>query len=248
MPWSSQFGYGIGGYGIGPYGGGFAYDVSDTELLKRMQYMLLENGNADATGQAPLLTSMFTIQQFIDALNSRFYQFLRDTGCVLSIAFQPSVAGTARYLLPPDWIFTRRLDWQATPGGQRKALARTDSFELDNELTDWQQNLDLPVVYNDGSDLPTLTVELAKAPVQDGTMFLDYVAQPVTLTGTGTFLSMPDEIETALLYGAMATLLGQEAEAHDLERAQYCEGRYALTVELTKALMEGADGRVPTSA
>jgi len=242
LPWTNQFGYGLGGYGTGPYGGGFAFDVSDTELLKRMQYMLLENAsNADANG-VTLLTPMFTIQQFIDALNSRLYQFLRDTGCVLSIVSQPSVAGTARYALPPDWIFTRRLDWQATPVGKRKALAKTDAFALDHGLLDWQQNLDLPTLYNDGSDLPTLTVELAKAPVQDGTMFLDYVAQPVTLTGSGTFLSVPDEVETAVLYGAMATLLAQEVEAHDPERAQYCEMRYDLTVQLTRLLMESASG------
>lgn len=223
------------------------WNVTDIELLKRMQYHLLENqNNSDADG-ATLLTSMFTIQQFLDALNSRFSQFLRDTGCVLTLVSQPSVAGTQRYALPSDWIHTRRLDWQpSNPLGNRRALTRTDAFQLDHGLLDWQQNSDLPSLYNDGSDLPTLTVEIAKAPSQLGTLFLDYVAQPVTLTGNvggpPVNLSITDEMESALLYGAMATLLVQEAEAHDPDRAAYCELRYNLTVEMTKLLMEGASG------
>lgn len=226
-----------------------SWNVTDIELIQRLQYMLLENGNADANGTS-LLTTMFTFQALVDALNLSQQRFMRDTGAILTRATQATTPQIARYTLPSDWIFTRRVTWQLS-GGQIKSLGRSDSFELDNELNDWQQNFDVPVVYNDGSDLPTLTLEIAKAPSQIGGMELDYVGQPVTLNGvvgSPVKLTVPDECESAVLYGALAQLLGQDGEAYDPERAQYCESRYMLAVELTNALTGGGNGPVPTSA
>lgn len=215
-----------------------AWNVTDKYLLQLIQYALLENGNADADG-ATLITSQFTLQEWIDTLQWRTQKFLRDTGCVLTQATEASVPGTSRYTLPSDWIFTRSLCWQPV-GGTIKALVRTDAFALDHGMNDWEQNTDTPVAYNDGSDLPTLTVEIAKAPSNVGQMLLDYVSQPPTLTGAGVSLNIPDEMaEASILWGTMGDLLSSEGEAQDYERAAYCEFRYNLGVELTRRLMTG---------
>jgi hypothetical protein len=217
------------------------WNVTDIALLKRMQYLLLEAPNGSDADGATLLTDMFSITEMIDILNQRQEKFIRDTACIQRRVSQPSVAGTARYLLPPDWIHTRRLSWQIA-GGQTKALVRTDAYQLDHGLADWQQNLANPTVYNDGSDLPTLTVEIAKAPANNGTMVLGYIPQPTTLNGivgAPVNLNIPDEMaECGVLWGVLADLLGSDGPAHDPERAAFCEMRYSLAVDMAKLLME----------
>lgn len=213
------------------------WNVKDTELLNRMIYALLENGNADASTPT-LITSMFSIQQLIDALNIAQERFMRDTGAVIARATEASTQGIARYSLPSDWIFTRRCAWQDT-SGTSQSLTRTDAYALDHGLPDWQQNLGPPVAYNDGSDLPTLTLEIAYPPSDAGTLYLDYVAQPVALTGAGVNLTVPDECESAVMYLALAQLYGQDGEAHDPERAAYCRQRYDLAMEFTNLLLGG---------
>src|SRR5579859_1344464 len=172
------------------------WNVTDIELLKRLQYMLLENGAADSDA-VTLFSSMFTIAQMVSALNQAQEQFFKDTAPIVIRAQQGSTPGQPRYALPPDWIHTRRLSWQAqVAGSQSKALSRVDTFSLDHELLDWQQNTDIPTLYNDGSNLPTLEVEIIKAPSQVGTMTLGYVAQPATLNGAvgaPVNLTIPDE-------------------------------------------------------
>lgn len=213
------------------------WNVTDLELLKRIQYHLLENGNADANGTT-FLTTMFTVSEIVAAMNTRQQRFLKDTACILTRTQQAVVAQTSRYALPPDHIHTRRITYQPFQG-QITALTRTDAYALDMGLLDWQQNFDTPTTYNDSSDLPTLTIEIAKAPQNAGNMTLLYVAQPATLTGLGVSLSIPDEMESAILWGTLADLLSSEGEGNDDERATYCEKRYQLTVDMIKALLLG---------
>lgn len=123
---------------------------------------------------------------------------------------------------------------------QIRALTRTDAYQLDHGLPDWQQNFADPNAYNDGSNLPTLTLEIAKAPFREGSMSLLYVAQPVTLDGSGVKLTVPDEAEGALLWGALADLLGQDGEGHDMERAVFCSQMCDMITELINTLLEGS--------
>lgn len=135
------------------------------------------------------------------------------------------------------------MTWQAQPAGSKaKSLISTDSYQLDRGTSDWEQNTSAqPRYFNEGSNLPTLEFDLAKAPSQAGTIGLTYVPQPPTLTGAGVALMVPDEAESAVLYGAMGELLSSEGEGIDPERADYCEKRYSLAVELVNALIMGAD-------
>src|SRR5262249_4622224 len=88
------------------------WNVTDQELLKRLSYHLLENGAADA-GISPT-TSMFTTQQWLNVLNHAQQKFLRDTAAVVIRASQPVTPQVPRYPLPPNWIHTRRLSFDAT--------------------------------------------------------------------------------------------------------------------------------------
>jgi len=218
-----------------------AGNVTDLELLKRMTYALLENGDNDATGNS-LMTSQFAIQEMLDNANLIQQRFLRDCAPVILRATQASTPGQNRYSLPPDLIHTRRMTWQAQPAGSKaKVLISTDSYQLDRGTSDWEQNSATPRYFNEGSNLPTLQFDLAKAPSQAGTIGLTYVPQPPTLTGAGVALMIADEAESAVLYGCMGELLSSEGEGFDVERADYCEKRYQLCVEMVNALILGAD-------
>lgn len=222
------------------------WNVTDTELLKKATYALLENGDADATGvlATSFVFGQFTTGEFIDYLNLVQQRLMRDCAPVVLRATQVTTAGQTRYALPQDYIYTRRMTWQTqTTGSKAKSLASVDAYQLDHGMLDWEQNSADPTVYNEGSDLPTLTVEIAKAPVQSGTLGMVYVAQPVTLTGLGVKLTVPDEMESAVYYATLGELLSSEGESQDLERAQYCSQRYDLCVEMANALIMGAEAQ-----
>lgn len=221
------------------------WNVTDIELLPRLNYHLLENGNADAT--ATPTTTMFTEASYLAVLNTRQQQFLRDTAVVLARSTQGTTPQVFRYTLPSDWITTRRLAWgyvgvgpgPSIPVESFRTLSRTDSYDLDHGMPDWQQNPGDPTVYNDGSDLPTLTVEIARAPSRVGVLNLLYAAEPATLDGSGINLSIPDEMEGAVLWGALSDLLGSDGESHDVERTQFCESMYGMIVDMTNSLLGG---------
>lgn len=84
------------------------WNVTDQELLRRLNYHLLET-SGDAT--AFPTTPMFSQAQMLAALNQRQQKLLRDTACVLTRAAQATTPQQARYLLPTDWIHTRRIAW-----------------------------------------------------------------------------------------------------------------------------------------
>jgi len=217
------------------------WNVTDQQLVARAAYALLENGNFDATGTT-FVFGQFAVQEFLDNANLIQERLMKDCAPVVLRATQATTGGQARYALPQDWIHTRRMTWQAqTAGSKAKSLASTDSYQLDHGLLDWERNVADPSVYNEGSDLPTLTVEIAKAPSQAGTLGMLYVPQPVTLDGTGVKLTVPDELESGVFYGTIGELLSSEGEGYDDERAEYCEQRYQLCAEMANALIMGAE-------
>ena len=219
-----------------------SWNVTDQQLIARAAYALLENGDADATGTT-FVFGQFTVQEFLDNANLLQERLMRDCAPVVLRATQGTTPGQNRYTLPSDWIATRRMTWQAQAGGKAKSLATLDSFQLDHGMLDWERNTADPTVYNEGSDLSTLTVEIAKAPVQAGTLGMLYVAQPRTLDGTGVKLTVPDEMESAIFYGTLGELMSSEGEGYDGQRAEYCEQRYELCVEMANALIMGAEAQ-----
>lgn len=221
------------------------WNVTDQHLIARAAYALLENGNADAG--TTFVFGQFSVQEFLDNANLIQERLLKDCAPVVLRATQATIGGQARYTLPPDWIHTRRMIWQAqTAGAKAKSLASTDSYQLDHGMLDWERNTADPSVYNEGSDLPTLTVEIAKAPSQAGTLGMLYVPQPTTLDGSGVKLTIPDEMESGVFYGAIGELLSSEGEGQDTERAEYCGQRYQLCVELANALIMGSEVEKPS--
>lgn len=215
------------------------WNATDEQLVQEATYHLLENGAADATGTS-FVTPMYTVAQLVAALNDRQRQFIKDTGVVVMRATEAVTPQVGRYSLPTDWLDTRRLTYQnaGPPAGNIAPLVRSDGWELNHMVPDWQYNFADPVAYREDS-LPTLTVEVAKAPSNQGTLGLLYTQLGAVLTGLGVPMAIPDEMAWAVKYGAMADLLKQDGEGQDMQRAAYCEQRYQMGVELAKMLLRG---------
>ena len=108
------------------------YTVTDLDLLKEMEYRLLENGDADADGIG-LLTTLWTISELTDALNNTQRRFMKDTGIVLTISTIGGVPMQRRYTASDEVITIRRVTWKDFDG-DIVALTRTDAWEADAAL------------------------------------------------------------------------------------------------------------------
>ena len=213
------------------------FNVTDLDLLKEFEYHALENGDADADGTA-FLTTMYTVQEAIDALNDRQRRFMKETGVVYKRTTVGAVPGQGRYNLPSDWIETRHVSWTAFAGATTH-VPRSDTWDLDNGLPDWSFTTDpKPTVFHE-STLETLKFEVARAPNDVGTLNLLYVGLTTLLDGTGIALDIPDEFSWAVLWGTLGDLLTSEGEGNDPKRAAYCEQRFEMGVELARILLGG---------
>lgn len=216
-------------------------NVTDQTLIKQITYQTLENGDADATGTT-LLTSMFSIDQIVAAMNQRQWKFLKDTGCVMTRESIAVTAGSPQYTLSNSYIDTRRLAFKSNASGSKySSLLRSDAYEMDMGQTTWQTDSATPFLWQQMT-LPTRGIEIAPLPSTGGTLSHLYVALSATLTGLGVELTVPDAFSWVILYGVLADLLGSDGEGLDVARASYCEQRYSQGVELCRLMIHGLSG------
>lgn len=224
------------------------WNVDDTDLLAQSFYMLLENAGTDPvlTNMIQYNSTMFTPHFFMHALYDRQRQFLKDTAVVVKRVTQGSAPGIGTYDLPQDWMDTRRLDFRVT-GGNWTPLFRTDAYSLDHGSPEWQSNLGTPDSFQETTELP-LQVEIGPAPQDAGDLILTYLGTPdrpsfslpVASPFYGLAMMVPDEFTNCLLYGALADMLNADGEGRDPKRAQYCQSRYDMGVQLAKSMLGAA--------
>jgi hypothetical protein len=216
-----------------------AYTIQDLDLLKEMEYRLLENGDADADGTG-LLTTLWTISELTASLNNSQRRFMKDTGIVLTISTIGAIPMQGRYTASDDVITIRRVTWKDF-AGDIVALTRTDAWEADAALPEWTTDFATPLTWTDAHH-PTRVFEIIPGPNDVGQLGLMTVNRPTTLTGTGTLLEVPEEYASYILWGALGELLGSEGEGADPQRAAYCRQRYQEGVELARIQLGGIGG------
>lgn len=213
----------------------------DTDMVKDIQYRLLENGNADADGLT-LLTDMFSIQEIVDSMNRVQQKFMIDTGMILTRAAPiPVTVGNDRYDLPVDNSAVVRVsytDFQAAGPNVTRALTPTDTWELDTSVTLWPSGSDTPITWWQ-TTLAQQRLGIAPVPDNVGALNLLYVALSTTLTGLGVALAIPDDWAPYVLWGTLQELLSSDGPAFDPLRAQYCSKRYDEGVELALVMLGG---------
>ena len=80
--------------------------VTDTTIVTEMQDSLGEPEIA-----ATWTSGHWTAAEVIAYLNQRQYQFLRETGVILTRGTIAANPNTLRHTLPADWVATRRVAW-----------------------------------------------------------------------------------------------------------------------------------------
>lgn len=209
----------------------------DQVLLEALQFALVETPD----GGSSWLSDLWTRDEVLDLVSQRQSRLLKDTLLTLQAAspMLPVAAGQTRVDLPTDLVRLALVVWRGDDGVVRE-LPRSDSFEVDHLLPDWDTltTATNPLVYTE-FDTPTLQVQIAPASSVAGDLDILYVPTGAALTGDGVPLAVPDELAHALKYGTLADLLLKDGRGKDVGRGTYGQQRYDLAVELTRLLLEG---------
>ena len=207
-----------------------AKTVTDQQLLAEIQLHLLEPTNSPNWGGS----DMFQLSDVIDNLQTSRDQFLVDTGIEQTRAVSPlAVPVTGRFDMPQDVIDVRRLEWVSV-GGVHSHLWRTDEWAAQSYNPGWQSTgpTDPPSTFSTILTHP-LGVQLIPYPAVPGQIdYLAVTSGAVLNPATPILMGVPDDWAWVVKWGAMATLLGQENQARDPQRAKYCQDRYEHGVQL----------------
>lgn len=206
------------------------YSVTDTNLVRDIQYHLLE----PATGSSWTGTEQFTLQQVTDALQRRRDQWLVETGLVMD-HFLQNVAGVpdGRVTYSDNVIDVRRLAWLESDGVYTP-LWRDDEVGALGFNLGWMQEPGTPHAYS-VVVVPPLTVQLINTPLSTGRLDTVAVRSGAALNPAGgVVMGVPDDFTPYVKWGALADLLGKDGQAYDPQRAAYCEQRWSEGLELAK--------------
>lgn len=242
--WNSLTGYYKTRWTFNPSSGNFydlpsisgsplAYTLKDQDLISWMEFYLLEPQTVVWDGSW-LGTSMFSLADLEDALEKRLNEFLFMTGAIITHPTPIPGVTTGRLPLDQSIIDIRRAEWQ--PYSQPSAhypIENTDPLEMQNLIPSWSYNPARPQGYM-LYPTPLLTLQLAPVPNVNGILDLLTINShaPLDSTGSGTLLSMFQDLLPYIFFGSMATLLSQVGPSYDPERAAYCEQRWQEGVAL----------------
>lgn len=214
-------------------------------ILEEIQRHMLEPvGDLGRTWFDPF----WTRDEVLDWLENRVNRFLLETGALREQVTLPATA----ILQIPEGNEVRRAVYVAADG-TTTPLEIGDFHAKDQARPGWGGDAagtpDTLLLWGQG--LARLT-----PPPSGGTVLLDvvphwtareeewqrgsYWSDP-TLSGVwpgaSRSLPVPAIFYPFIKYGVMADMLGKEGEAQDMDRAQYCEGRFTEGVELAKMLL-----------
>ena len=197
--------------------------VTDTQCYTEIEYMLLEPPSGGTwTG-----TSQFSISMLSQSLQRRRDEILQVTNANQSleagIALTP---GTRRTFLADTVIDVARVRYLPT-GGSAVTLYRDDTVAQEYyESPLYQQNPGTPNTFMLSAQ-PPLSFDVDIPPNQPGSYEAVILSQGTPFNPpSSTILGIPNDFAWVAEWGALADILGQESEATDRQRADYCRKRY----------------------
>ena len=201
------------------------YVLPDTVLEPRRNRFLALVGNT--TGTAASGSSTVTVASTAGISEGRviFGSGIQDGTFVLW------VSGTMVALSLPT---TGSLSSTALQVYQPFLLTREDAMSFQSFEPDYLQTAGYPNSWAIASE-PPLSFDVDLAPSTPGYFeMLALNAGPTFAPPADSFLGIPDDWSMAAMYGALADVLGQEAESTDRQRAAYCLERYTEMTEMMK--------------
>lgn len=206
---------------------------TDLQIMNQIQFTVIEPPNNGSTWPS----GFWTRAEVLGYLNQRQNRLLRDTAMQIGTAEVEFGQLDQTAPLPDDWIATVAAYWRGEDGRNR-ALGRADMFEADHGIVEWTIAPDTPKLYTD-SDMPPSVLQVMPIPDVEGVVELQYVPMAAELDGNMEIFTVPDEFIPGVKYGALADMFGKVGRAHDPGRAEYCEGRYQLGVQIAQLLLKG---------
>lgn len=208
--------------------------VSDQDFFSTIQRKLLEPAN----GGASFFSGHWTAAELLASAQDRQDALLRETHLQIGVARIDETAGQGTYDLPDDWIATVAVV-RVPPTGRAYLVDLSDSFDSDMGQRTWDLASGRPTVCRDVEG-QTRVLQLMPAPSDAGYLLVYYVPHSARLTGQGEVLTVPNELGLPVLqYGVLGDLLAKVGRGADRARAQYCQQRWQLGVEVTEILLKG---------
>lgn len=211
------------------------YTVTDYDVIKAMQYKLLEKTTSQSVWNG---TEMFDLYDLQSALQRRTNQFLQDTGIIVTHTSNLALPSPPvnRVQLPDNVIDIRRLVWVDNTGRYYR-LYREDEMALSWYYLGWATNPGTPTAYSILDSRP-VECQLAPAAILSGTLDMLSVNSHAALDtpNTSTTIQLPDDLMPFVEWGAIADCLALDGPARDPIRADFCEQRYQQGVEFAKLL------------
>jgi hypothetical protein len=209
--------------------------LNDAYLYTLAEYHLLEA----ATGATWTGTPQFTIQDFSQALQRRRDSILQIAGCNIG-PFSNSFglpAGSNRVQLPDSTaqsiLDIRRIRFiPAVNQGSPSTLYREDGLAFEYFENAYEQTFGTPMAWDVLAGPPLFVTFDANANVPNDLDMLCMISGGLITPPAASPLLMPDDFYWVLKFGMLADVLSKESESQDLERAAYCEQRYAEGLRL----------------
>jgi hypothetical protein len=207
------------------------YTITDSDIVELIQYHFIE----PATGTSWNGSEQFTFSDLTQAIERRRNQFLIDTACVLTRTYPIAVDSppASNVYLGENVGNIRHLTWRGISASNSlvpEDISRSRNTGSDSLLTPNAY----PLAYISSLGRPT-EITLVPPTNEPGVLDLLSVSMGATLNpATGVALGIPDDMASAVKWGAMADLLGRDGPGRDMPRAYYCERKYKLGVELAK--------------
>lgn len=211
--------------------------MTDIDLMQQLQYRLLEVPD----GGVSWPSGLWTRDEIISDLTQRQAKLLKNALLLITPSNPDSLVGAAstRVALPADLVRIVSVVFNDSVTGISRELLRSDSYEADHLIPSWDQTpAAYPLIYME-YETPTLFVQIAPSPINQGTLSLLYVPKGLPFTGNGVPESIPDEFGHALVYGVLADVLGKDGRGRDVARAQYADQRFNLAVDLARIILKG---------
>lgn len=207
-----------------------AYTVTDLDILAQIGYQLLE------TGVVPFVsTSQFALATLTGALDQRREELFGETRMVLSEFTDPvGSPANGRVTLPSGVLQVHRADWKDGTSGLWTRLERSDEIGGYGWAFNWPSSPATPRAYS-VAVVPPFVLQLIPGNSNSGNLDLLLTeCQPYAYTSAAQALGFPDDASFALPWGILASVLGQDSQSRDYQRAAYALSRWNMALDILK--------------
>ena len=207
-----------------------AYTVNDTDILSQVGAQILESDVIPY-----IITSQFALTALTEALDQRLQELFGETRMVVS-EYTPAEGAVAngRITLPSGVLQIHRADWQDGSSGLWTRLERSDEIGGYGWAFNWPSSPSTPQAYS-VAVVPPFSLQLIPPPANSGDLDLLLTeCDPYIYTGSSQLLGVPDDTTFALPWGILASILSQDSQSRDYQRASYALARWNMALEIFK--------------